>query len=430
MIEPLSDKQRISLVESHARLNVWEGAVRSGKSFSSLVRWLEYVQEAPPGNLVMVGRTATTIKRNIVDEICGIVGADAKYYVGKGELQLWGRRIYLVGCSDERAEQKIRGATFSGAYVDEASLIPESFWTMLLSRLSVQGAKLFCTTNPDSPFHWLKRDYLERKDELDIAHWQFKLDDNPSLSEEFKNNLKKEYRGLWYQRYIEGLWVLAEGTIYDFFDPSMQCIDYSPSNAIYHIIGVDYGTTNPTAFTLIGYNPNAYPNIWVEEEYYYDPSKHMRQKTDTEFAEDLKKFIGDRHVYGIYVDPAAASFKVEMSRQGIRDVFDANNDVLDGIRFVSNLFGNGTLKVCKRCTNLIKEIGTYVWDAQAAQRGLEKPVKKNDHLNDSLRYGLVTHFGPKLGGSGMSPEDYRNLKQEHYGTSNTIGNPSVPNIFR
>lgn len=428
-IQVLSTKQKQSLKESDARINIWEGAVRSGKSFSSLIRWLDYVQNAPDGSLVMIGRTATTIKRNIVDEICNIIGSDARYYVGRGELRLWGRRIYLVGASDERAEGKIRGSTFSGAYIDEATLIPESFFTMLLSRLSMEDAKLFMTTNPDSPFHWLKKNYIDRKDELNLKHWKFNLDDNPSLSIDFKNNLKKEYRGLWYQRYIEGLWVLAEGTIYDFFDPDIHCINYSASNPSYYIVGVDYGTTNPTAFTLVAYNPNAYPNIYVEDEYYYDPSERMRQKTDTEFVEDLRNFIKDKNVYGIYVDPAAASFKVEMSRQGVRNVFDANNEVLDGIRFVSNLFGNGTLKVCRKCVNLIKEIGTYVWDPQAALRGLEKPVKRNDHLNDSLRYALFSHFGNKLG-NNMDVDEYRKMKSDFYDGEKSLANPDLPFIFR
>ena len=428
MIQDLSPKQRQSLIESQARINIWEGAVRSGKSFASLIRWLEYIQTAPPGNLIMIGRTATTIKRNIVDEICTIVGTDARYYSGKGELQLWGRRIYLVGASDERAEGKIRGATFAAAYIDEATLIPESFFVMLLSRLSVKDAKLFLTTNPDSPFHWLKRDYLDHKDELSIAHWAFGLDDNPSLTEEFKTSLKLEYRGLWYQRYIEGLWVLAEGTIYDFFDPKLHCIDYPTNNANYYIVGIDYGTTNPCAYTLIGYNINAYPNIWVEDEHYYNPSEHMRQKTDTEHVEDLIKFIDGKNVYGIYLDPSAASFRAEMHKQGVRNIFDANNDVLDGIRFTANLISNGTLKVCQKCRNLIKEIGVYVWDAQAANRGLEKPLKTNDHLCDALRYAIFTHFGAKLG-NNMDVNDYRELKAKHL-SGNDLNTSHLPSIFQ
>ena len=409
----LSPKQKLSLMESTARINIWEGAVRSGKSYASLIRWLEYIQEAPQGNLVMIGRTATTIKHNLVDEICTLIGSDARYYAGKNELNLWGKRIYLVGASDERAETKIRGSTFAGAYIDEATLIPESFWVMLLSRLSTDGAKIFTTTNPDSPFHWLKKQYIDRKEELDLKLWQFKLDDNPSLSEAFKTSLKQEYRGLWYRRYIQGEWCLAEGTIYDFFDEAVHTILYPPGRGQSYYIGIDYGTTNPCAFVLIAHNVNHYPNMWVEKEYYYDSAKANRQKTDTEYAEDLTKFMEGYPIDGIYVDPSAASFKLECQRQGIRNIYDAENEVLDGIRFVAGLLTNGTLKLCKCCKNLIQEMGSYVWDSKSKDQGVDKPKKANDHAQDALRYILFTKFGKNLGNQNrMTKERLDDLKRK------------------
>ena len=413
----LSDKQNLTLSESTARINIWEGAVRSGKSYASLIRWLRYIQEAPPGNLIAVGRTATTIKYNIVEPILEIIGGDAKYYIGKRELMLWGRQINLVGASDERAERIIRGATYSGAYIDEATLIPESFWVMLLSRLSKVNAKLFATTNPDCPFHWLKKNYIDRAKELDLKLWKFHLDDNPSLTEDFKDNLKREYQGLWYRRYIDGEWCLAEGTVYDFFDESLHCVDDIYNAATYYIVGVDYGTTNPTAYTLIGYNPIIYPNMWVEREYYYNSTDHHRQKTDTEFAEDLKDFMGRDIdlVKGIYIDPSAESFKVECRRQRIRHIIDAKNDVLDGIRFVSSLLNNGTLKIIKRCVNLRKEFQSYMWDSKSLDKGVDKPAKAHDHLLDGLRYALFTHFGTLLGEEDrLTAEKLREMKRKFF----------------
>lgn len=411
----LSEKQKLTLRDSDARINIWEGAVRSGKSFSSLLRWLKFIQEAPPGNLIAIGRTATTIKYNIVEPILELVGADAKYYIGKRELTLWGRQINLIGAADERAERIIRGSTYSGAYIDEATLIPESFWVMLLSRLSREGAKLFATTNPDCPFHWLKKNYIDRKEDLNLKLWKFKLDDNPSLTEDFKENLKREYQGLWYARYIEGQWCLAEGTVYDFFREDINCVDDIFNAANYYIVGVDYGTTNPTAFTLIGYNPLVYPNMWIEKEYYYDSVKHHRQKTDTEYAADLKEFIGDHHIKGIYIDPSAESFKVECKRQQIRNIQDAKNDVLDGIRFVSSLLTNGTLKIVKRCRNLINEFQSYIWDSKSIHQGIDKPLKSNDHCLDAMRYGIFTHFGSNLGRENrLTKEKLREMKRKFF----------------
>jgi len=411
----LSPKQNQTLKESTARMNFWVGAVRSGKSYVSLIRWLEYIQEAPPGNLLMTGKTASTIKHNLVDEICNLIGADAKYYSGKNELNLWGRRIYLVAAVDERSEQRIRGSSYAGAYVDEASLIPESFWTMLLSRLSIPGAKLFATTNPDSPFHYIKKQYLDHKDELDMKTFEFYLDDNPSLTEEFKTNLKQEYRGLWYRRYINGEWCLAEGTIYDFFDEKIHCINHNmtPGLAQDYYVGIDYGTTNPCAFVLLAHNPNTYPNMWIEKEYFYDSEKHNRQKTDTEYAEDLRNFIEGYPIRTIYIDPSAASFKLECQRGGIRNILDAENEVLDGIRFVATLLTNGTLKITRQCPNLIKEMAAYVWDSKAKNLGEDKPLKKNDHLQDALRYLCYTAFGKTFGSQDrMTPEDIKNLRRK------------------
>lgn len=416
MLQKMSKKQIASWVESDARLNIWVGAVRSGKTYASIWRFIEYIRKGPKGDLMIIGKSIDTIKRNLISELYHFLGIDVKYYAGNRYINLWGRKIYVVGASDERAVQKIQGATLAGAYVDEASLIPESFWSMLLSRLSVKGAKLFATTNPDSPFHWMKTKVLDDEN-LDLKTWHFTLEDNPSLDQYYMDNLRKEYKGLWYQRYIEGLWVLAEGTIYDFFDPKLHVMSFVPSfSAKYYIVGIDYGTTNPCAFTLIGYNPEHYPNMWVEKEYYWDSVKENRQKTDTEYAEDLIKFISDLRspLKNIYLDPSAASFKAELQRNAVRNITDANNDVLDGIRFVSGLLSNGSIQVHGSCKNMIKEFGSYVWDSKSRDHGVDKPMKRSDHLLDSLRYALFTHFGTNLGDKErLTPDKLKEIKRRH-----------------
>lgn len=425
MIQDLSAKQALSVCESDAYINIWEGAVRSGKSFSSLVRWIEYIKECKEGNLVIIGRTATTIKINIIDELLRLLNVDARYYSGKQQLNLWGKKIYLVGANDERAVGKIQGATFAGAYVDEVTLLPESFWMMLLSRLSKDNAKLFATTNPDSPFHWLKVNFLDRIGEFPenyLKRWKFVLDDNPSLSKTYKDNLKRVYQGLWYKRYINGEWTLAEGSVYDFFDESLHVIDLPTSLADYYIVGVDYGTTNPTAFVLIGYNPSFYPNMWLEDEYYYDSEKELRQKTDSEYADDLKKFIEGRLIERIFIDPTAVSFKTELRRMGIGNVEDAKNEVLDGIRFQSKLLGNGTYRICRKCKNTIQEFASYRWDPKSKQLGIDRPLKMNDHLMDAQRYALFSYFhGRELDGKSMSLSQWRDLKaSREYGKPKSI----------
>ena len=412
-IQPLSRKQLRAFQQSNARLNIFEGPVRAGKSFSSLLRWIEFCRSGPKGPLILVGRTDKTIKRNMILPLQDLLGGSVVYHQHKGEVTLWDRVMYVVGANDDRAEAKIRGSEFAGALVDEVTLIPENFIKMLLSRLSVDGAQFFGTTNPDSPFHWLKRDFIDRQKDLNLSVHSFSINDNPSLSEQYKSDLRKEYQGLWYQRYIEGKWVLAEGAVYDFFDESRHVIDYPPGTADYYIVGVDYGTTNPCVFTLIGYSGATYPNMWLEKEYYYDSKAKQRQKTDYEYAEDLIKFIAGYNVKAIYIDPSAASFKLELRRSGVSGIRDGVNEVLDGIRYQSQLLSAGTYKICRCCTNVIKEYSTYLWDEKASQHGIDKPTKTNDHTMDAQRYALFTHFFNKTP-KGMSEEE-ANSMQKSYG---------------
>ncbi len=404
MLQIPKGKQRRSILESNARLNIWQGSVRSGKTFGSIIRWLDYVAHGPPGELLMAGKTERTLKRNILDPVRELIGADFRLVQGQGECHIYGRRVYLAGANDERSESKIRGPTFAGAYGDELTLWPESFFKMLLSRLSVPGAKFFGTTNPDSPYHWLKH-YLDRKD-LDLKQWHFMLDDNPHLDPAYVDALKKEYTGLWYKRFILGLWVLAEGAVYDMWDDDVHTVDSIPDRFDRYLVGVDYGTGNPTVFLLAGQKEQS---LYVLDEYYWDSAKQGRQKTDAEYSRDLQRFVMGRTPQAICVDPSAASFILQLRRDGVRGIRQADNSVLDGIRTVASFLTAQRLFVhAKRCPNLLKEFSAYVWDPKAQQRGEDKPLKQNDHCVDALRYVCQTIFGrlPAARAIGAKPRGW------------------------
>ena len=411
-ITSFSEKQLDAFRNSNSRINIFEGPVRAGKSFIALIRWIEFCRSGAPGPLIICGRTDKTIKRNIIGPLQDLVGSAVKYSIGKGEVSMYGRTMYVVGANDDRAEAKIRGSEFAGALIDELTLLPENFIKMLLSRLSIPGAKLFGSTNPDSPFHWLKKDIIDRKDELDCAVFSFSLDDNPALGEEYKTQLKKEYQGLWHKRYIEGKWVVAEGAVFDFFDENIHVINAPPGPANRYIVGIDYGTTNPCAFSLIGINEGCYPNYWLEREYYYDSRAVLRQKSDYEYAQDFIKFIDGISPDAIYIDPSAASFRQELRRCGVDNLKDADNEVLKGIRFHGLLLANGTFKICSNCVNTVKEYSNYMWDNRAIERGEDKPLKKDDHMMDSIRYALTTHFYNR--GLGKMTESDANLLEDMY----------------
>jgi PBSX family phage terminase large subunit len=388
-LQPWSKKQAASYLYSDSRINFLEGSVRSGKTIASLFRWIKYATvEHPDGNLLMVGKTMNTLYRNAIMPLKDIVGANnCIYYGGRKVLYLCGREILLEGATDKIAEQKIRGLTLAGAYCDEATLYDESFWTMLLSRLSIPGAKLFATANPDSPYHYLKVKFLDRMDELDLRRFSFVLSDNPSLDPAYVDQLKREYTGLFYKRLILGMWVMAQGAIYDAWSEANEVEPEEIEKLLWHdeYVAIDYGTTNPCAFLLCGVKHGHEPEAVVLEEYYWDSAKEGRQKTDQQYADDLAEFIGRRQVKGIIVDPSAASFILELRQRGF-PVIPADNAVVDGIRLTASWIASGRLKVSKKCVNLIREIESYVWDEKAQLRGEDAPLKKNDHACDALRY--------------------------------------------
>lgn len=344
--------------------------------------------------MCIVCRDAFAFRRNILPLLHQMIGNDARYTQGNSLLEIWGRRIHVVGAHDARAEGKIRGATFVGAYVDEVTLIPEAFWQILVQRCAMGGARIFATTNPDSPAHWLKRDFLDNNP--DVNSFQFNMLDNPALTEDERHYLERQHKGLWYRRFVLGEWALAEGAVFDFFDEKIHTLQRSPANPLYSVVGVDYGTVNPTAFAMVSYNDQVAPTLFIEKEYYWDSRKTGRQKVDSEYAQDLLKFIDGHNVKCIYVDPSAASFKQELRRHGLRvPMRDAVNDVLNGIREMSSLLANGDLKISSSCRNLIAEMQAYSWDTKQSEKGMDVPISRFNHAIDSGRYACFSHWGGK-----------------------------------
>jgi PBSX family phage terminase large subunit len=391
MINLQKGKQLDSILDSTARINIWQGSVSSGKTISSLIRWIEFCNNGAKGNLLMVGKTERTLKRNVIDVLSEILDGSGSFITrtGSGEIQIGNRTIYIVGANDERAEAKIRGLTLAGAYGDEVTLWSESFFNMLLSRLRVPNAQLFLTTNPDSPNHWLKKKFLDRETELDIKNFAFELNDNHTLDQKYVAALKAEYAppsSLWYRRFINGEWVMAEGAVFDCFDREENIVQELPKMKEYYV-GIDYGTTNPLAALLIGEGVD--DQLYVIKEYYYDSKAGQKQLSDAEYSRELLKFLDGYDVRKIFVDPSAASFITQLWRDNHLGVTKANNNVQDGIRIVYNLIGSRKLKIHSSCNKLIEELESYVWDVKQQERGEDKPLKRNDHAVDALRYVMI-----------------------------------------
>lgn len=399
--EHLAPVQITSIARADARVNLWTGSIRSGKTIASLLKWLIFVGHAPRGGaLVIIGRTRESIGRNLFGPlmdpaIFGVISAHIKYTTGAPTATILGRTIHILGASDARSEMVLRGLTVVGAYVDEATLVNESFFVQLLGRMSVPGAQMFATTNPDGPAHWLKKQVLDRAEELDYRVFRFKLTDNIHLDPAYVAQISREYTGLWYRRYILGEWVQAAGAIYEMWDPARHVIkhdDLPKSMERILCLAVDYGDTHATRGYLLGLGRDALgtTRLYVLNE--WAPGK----LTVGEHSKSLRSWLADqpvaewRNPEWVFVDPAAGSFKHKLFYDGVGNVANASNSVLSGIRTVSALLAVDKLLVSDSCTHLIDRVPGYMWDKKATDRGEDAPVKADDDEVDALRYAVYS----------------------------------------
>jgi len=394
-----TDKARESFTNT-GYLNVWEGAVRSGKTVVSIAAWLAYVMQSVETRFLMSGNTIATLYANVIDNDFGIInlahpyaryGVDAdgnRVLTVKSPLYSEPKVIYCVGAHDEASYKKIRGRTIGGWYADEINLHPKTFVEEAFRRSFVsRDRKNYWTLNPDNPNHWIYVDYLDKYEKEHLPGfnlWKFTLDDNLAITEERKNEIKSQYSGFFYDRYVLGLRVAGQGRIYDMWQDGYLYDHEPPVGAAY--VTIDYGTTNPMVYLKI-IDDNT--TLWVDDEYYWSSRQEYRQKEDSEYADDYAKFVGDLPVQMAVLDPSAASFKVALFNRGCF-VKDANNEVLEGIRRVSTMMAKGQIRINKRCRNLRNELLSYIWDEKAAERGEEKPLKQADHACDALRYFVRT----------------------------------------
>lgn len=407
-----SPKQDLSYAESTHRFNIWVGAVRSGKTFSSMRKFLDRIKNGVPGDAMIVGVNRGAIHRNVLTHMYRTLGFPCPSPMSN-KTTLYGRDIYFVGAPDVSAVTTIQGSTLAYAYVDEATCLPEPFWKMLETRLSVPGAQLFATCNPEGPNHYIKKQYIDRPDVHDIVTFQFNLDDNPVLDEAYKKAIKASFSGVFYQRYILGEWCLATGAIFDGWCP-LNVYDKDYPAPSFYCAGLDYGTVNPTACHIAAVSPHTWPQIRIEKEYYFDSAKYGRSKTDGELAKDIHDFLRYTPITALYVDPAAASLKLELRNLNL-PVVDANNDVLFGIKLMSQFISGKNLMIHKSCKNLIDQCQSYAWDSKYAERGEDKPIKKDDHAVDSTRYLLASAFKNGLHGQVDSNLTVEEIKRRIYG---------------
>lgn len=371
-----------------------EGAIRSGKTVSmidSFVTWS--LQRFKNQNFIIAGKTMGALKRNVLEPMFGILnfkGISYQYNRSENFIIIGTNTYYCFGANHEASQDVLQGLTAAGAYADEVALMPKSFVDQMIGRCSVEGRRYFMNCNPAGPYHWFKAEYIDKAKKVGAYVLHFTMDDNLTLSEKVKEGFKRMFSGVFYMRYILGLWVMAEGVIYDMFDRARHIVPTVERRYIEHYVAVDYGTKNPTTFGLWG----RVGQTWYKVKEYHHDGRNSKQKTAVEYSKDLRAFVGDLDC-DIIVDPSATAFIAQLEEDGFYCI-KAVNDVLNGITNVGTALKQMYVLYNDVCTETFREFESYVWDEKASkQRGEDKPVKLNDHHMDGDRYFMNTiMFGP------------------------------------
>lgn len=385
-----SAKQKEYIREAKSVWNFKIGSVRSGKTYLDT----KYVIPAnirerarKSGGVFILGVTKSTIERNVLMPMRAIYGDKLVGYIKQhNEVELFGETCYAFGMEKETQLSKLQGTSAKYVYGDEVAKWHQEAFLVLVSRLDKPYSRFDGSLNPESPYHYLK-EFIDKDGSIYRQH--YRIEDNPFLDIEVKERIKRQYSGVYYKRYVLGEWCLAEGSIYDMYSEETNLFDGLDIAPDFYIGSVDYGTSTVCAFCLFAVYRN---QIRLVKEYYYDAVRRGRQKTDSEYVKDWSEFVNGYDVQYGYVDPSASSFRLALWRAGFDYFYNANNDVLDGIRYVQNKLMDGTFKISRKCAEARKQMSSYVWDNKSQKLGTDKPLKQQAHMADAMRYGIYSYY--------------------------------------
>ncbi len=345
-------------------------------------------------SFAICGRTIEALRRNVIVHMPtwleGVFEVTEKRSENKLIITAGGRTntYYLFGGRDESSYSLIQGITLAGVYFDEVALMPRSFVEQAMARCSVQGSKFWFNCNPESPGHWFYVEWISKAASRNILYVHFTMDDNLSLDAAIKRRYEAMFSGVFYDRYIRGLWTVAEGLIYTMFNKAFHVVPTTDRPYEKYYLSCDYGTLNPTSAGLWGLSGDRWYRV---REYYYDGRKQQYQRTDEEHYEAIEKMVDGVKVAKFVVDPSAASFIEVIRRHDRFPVEHASNRVLDGIRDVATHLTAGDIFINDCCGDCIREFGLYRWDEKASE---DRPLKTDDHAMDDVRYFVRAAFAP------------------------------------
>ena len=372
-----SPKQNEYIRNANAVWNFKVGAVRSGKTFidtrfviPSNIR----ARKGLDGETFILGVTESTIERNVLRPMRKLFGDRLVGAVGKrNEVKLFGETCYAFGMEKSSQLSKLQGSSAKYVYGDEVAKWNESAFQMLKSRLDKTHSRFDGSLNPESPYHFVKK-FIESDKSIYCQHYT--IDDNPFLSEEVRERIKRQYSGVYFKRYVQGLWCMAEGTIYDMWSDERNIIDELDIVPEFYMTACDYATSSVCTYGLMAVCGQQARLI---KQYYYNAIEAGKQKTDEEYVDDYANFVNGFDIAYGYIDPSASSLKVALRKSGFSYFRSANNDVLQGIKKVQGKIARGEYKIMRKCAHAIREKSSYVWDTKAQLLGIDKPLKQDDH---------------------------------------------------
>lgn len=380
---------------------VCDGSVRSGKTVSMVASFILWAMSEYSGaTFGICGKTVQSAERNVVTPLQSIVDVTHYYSVRytrsnhclEVSTSKKSNSFYVFGGKDESSYQLIQGVTLSGVLFDEVALMPRSFVEQAITRtVSVETAKLWFNCNPESSEHWFYREWVQKAETRKALHLHFTMEDNPTMSPAQIAYAESQFSGVFYDRYIKGLWVLAEGLVYPTFRKEYVLDDYTPSPDATYYVSCDYGILNPTSMGLWALEPDRAVRL---KEYYYD-GRANQPRTDEEHYRALETLAQGYSVQFVVVDPSASSFIECIKRHKRFRVRRANNSVMDGISNVSTLISNGKVLICSRCKGILRELTLYRWDDEGTSER-DRVIKEHDHACDDMRYFVNTVAGNRL----------------------------------
>lgn len=401
--KPFSNQQlrlihwwRPGLTASENNYVIADGSIRSGKTIACVVGFLTWSQEMFSGeSFILAGKTMGALKKNVIRPMLQMLEAwKWPYnYVRSGtdaRIEIGSNTYYLYGANTEASQDALQGLTAAGAYADEAALFPKSFVDQMIGRCSVDGWKIWMNCNPAGPHHFIPEEYLlpEVADRKKVYHLHFVMDDNLTISAK----RKEEYENAWphssvfYKRYILGLWVAADGLVYEQFANNKEKYiigkGWLEENKImYAVIGVDFGGTKSAhSFTLTGFT-EGFKQVVVLDEYYRKERINPAQLQD-DFIDFVRRAQLKYKVYEAYCDSAEQTLISGLESAAVQNrvAIDIKNAIKghinDRISFYNSLIAQGRWKIVGHCTHIIEAFEQAVYD--------EKKKNQDIRLDDGL----------------------------------------------